>query len=143
MGSAEDPSRRQEIQSSLKSIVESSEKWLGRLKRREFRVRLATSFLTTILVFFAVGAIYLSFVIILYGWPHLISLFHDPSQAALLASTIFLGGMICGIATYFLLKRKRDAQLKKLSSLIFEMKKWAIIQVEDLDLFSTAPVDYR
>ena len=51
-----DSNRRQEIQSSLNSIVESSDKWLESLRRREFRVRLAGSFLTGSLVLVAVGA---------------------------------------------------------------------------------------
>ena len=52
-----DSNRKQEIQSSLNSIVESSDKWLERLRRREFRVRLAGSFLTGSLVLMAVGAV--------------------------------------------------------------------------------------
>ena len=51
-----DSNRRQEIQSSLNSIVESSDKWLERLRRREFRVRLAGSFLTGSWFLVAVGA---------------------------------------------------------------------------------------
>jgi Flp pilus assembly protein TadB len=35
----------------------------------------------------------------------------------------FLAGLISGFATYFLLKRKHEAQLTELSSLITEMKK--------------------
>ena len=123
MGSAEDPGRRREIQSSLQSIVESSDKWLGRLRRRESRVRLATSFLTAILVLVAVGATVLGFVVSQYGWPYLMDLFQNRNLAYPLASTVALSGLISGFATYFLLKRKHDARLKELSSLITEMKK--------------------
>ena len=123
MGSAEDPGRRQEIQSSLKSIVESSDKWLGRLRRRESRVRLASSFLTAILVLVAVGATVLGFVVSQYGWPYLMVLFQNRNLAYSLASAVALAGLISGFGTYFLLKRKHDARLKELSSLITEMKK--------------------
>lgn len=123
MDSAEDSRRRQEIQSSFKSIVESSDKWLGRLRRRESRVRLASSFLTAILVFVAVGAGILGFVVSQYGWPYLVVLFQNRNLAYSLASTVVLAGLISGFSTYFLLKRKHDARLKELSSLITEMKK--------------------
>ena len=123
LGSAEDPGRRREIESSLKSIVESSDKWLGRLRRRESRVRLASSFLTAILVLAAVGAAVLGFVVSQYGWPYLMVLFQNRNLAYPLASTVALAGLISGFATYFLLKRKHDVRLKELSSLITEMKK--------------------
>ena len=123
MDSADDTRRRQEIQFSLKSIVESSDKWLGRLRGRESRVRLASSFLTTILVFVTVGASVLGFVVSQYGWPYLTVLFQDRNLAYSLAGTVLLAGLISGFATYFLLKRKHDARLKELSSLITEMKK--------------------
>jgi uncharacterized membrane-anchored protein YhcB (DUF1043 family) len=123
MGSAEDPQRRAEIQSSLSSIVESSDRWLGRLKRRESRVRLASSFLTTVLVFVAVAAAVLIFTVAQNGWPYLVILFHDhPGVVASYAGTALLVGLICGFATYFLLKRRHDARLKELASLIAEMK---------------------
>ena len=123
MDSADDTRRRQEIQFSLKSIVESSDKWLGRLRGRESRVRLASSFLTTILVFVTVGSSVLGFVVSQYGWPYLTVLFQDRNLAYSLAGTVLLAGLISGFATYFLLKRKHDARLKELSSLITEMKK--------------------
>jgi hypothetical protein len=40
-----------------------------------------------------------------------------------LAGAAAIAGLISGIATYFLLKRKHDARMKDLSSLITEMKK--------------------
>jgi predicted histidine transporter YuiF (NhaC family) len=41
----------------------------------------------------------------------------------LLAGAAAIAGLISGIATYFLLKRKHDARMKDLSSLITEMKR--------------------
>src|SRR5437016_14170247 len=122
LDSADDTRRRQEIQFSFKSIVESSDKWLERLRRRESRVRLASSFLTTILVFVTVGASVLGFVVSQYGWPYLTVLFQDRNLAYSLAGTVLIAGLISGFATYFLLKRKHDARLKELSSLIIELK---------------------
>ena len=118
-----DSNQRQEIQSSLNSIVESSDKWLERLRRREFRVRLAGSFLTGSLVLVAVGAAILGF--FLTQGEDIDAFFEQQSLAFqfLLAGAAAIAGLISGIATYFLLKRKHDARMKDLSSLIAEMKK--------------------
>ena len=70
-----------------------------------------------------VGASVLGFVVSQYGWPYLTVLFQDRNLAYSLAGTVLLAGLISGFATYFLLKRKHDARLKELSSLITEMKK--------------------
>lgn len=118
-----DSNRRQEIQSSLNSIVESSDKWVERLRRREFRVRLAGSFLTGSLVLVAVGAAILGF--FLSQGEEIDAFFEQQSLAFQfsLAGAAAIAGLISGIATYFLLKRKHDARMKDLSSLIAEMKK--------------------
>ncbi len=118
-----DSNRWQEIQSSLNSIVESSDKWVERLRRREFRVRLAGSFLTGCLVLVAVGAAILGF--FLSQGEEIDAFFEQQSLAFqfLLAGSAAIAGLISGIATYFLLKRKHDARMKDLSYLIAEMKK--------------------
>lgn len=120
MASAEDPILRQEIQSSLKSIIESADKWLERLKKRQFRVRLATSFLTTILIFAAIGA---SVLIFLFTRGLLTNFGPPPRQIFPFIGLSALFALICGNATYFFLKRKHDAELKDLSTLISQMKK--------------------
>jgi hypothetical protein len=120
VASAEDTKRRQEIQSSLRSVVETSDKWLGRLRTRESRVRLASSFLTTILVFLVVGGGLAGF---LFSQGQLSTLLQHPTLASSVAGAILLSGLAGGIATYFLMKRRHEAQLKELSSLITEMKK--------------------
>jgi uncharacterized membrane protein (DUF106 family) len=118
-----DSNRRQEIQSSLNSIVESSDKWVERLRRREFRVRLAGSFLAGSLVLVAVGAAILGF--FLSQGEEIDAFFEQQSLAFQfsLASSAAIAGLISGIATYFLLKRKHNARMKDLSSLMAEMKK--------------------
>jgi uncharacterized membrane-anchored protein YhcB (DUF1043 family) len=116
--------RRQEIQSSLNSIVESSDKWLERLRRREFRVRLAGSFLTGSLVLMAVGAAAILGFYLSQG-EEIDDFFEQQSLAfefSLLGAAA-AAGLISGILTYFFLKRKHDNRLKDLSSLITEMKK--------------------
>src|SRR5437870_2967057 len=125
MNNTEDPNRRQEIQSSLNSIVESSDKWLERLRRREFRVRLASSFLMGSLVLVAVGAAILGF--FLSQGKDIGAFFKQQSLAfqISLAGAAAFAGLISGFVTYLLLKRKHDARLKDLSSLITEMKKKA------------------
>ena len=119
-----DSNRRQEIQSSLNSIVESSDKWLERLRRREFRVRLAGSFLTGSLVLMAVGAAAILGFYLSQGEE--IDDFFEQQSLAFQFSLVGAGaaaGLISGILTYFFLKRKHDTRMKDLSSLITEMKK--------------------
>ena len=119
-----DSNQRQEIQSSLNSIVESSDKWLERLRRREFRVRLAGSFLTGSLVLMAVGAAAILGFYLSQG-EEIDDFFEQQSlafQFSLLGAAA-AAGLISGILTYFFLKRKHDTRMKDLSSLIAEMKK--------------------
>ena len=119
-----DSNRRQEIQSSLNSIVESSDKWLERLRRREFRVRLAGSFLTGSLVLMVVGAAAILGFYLSQG-EEIDDFFEQQSlafQFSLLGAAA-AAGLISGILTYIFLKRKQDNRLKDLSSLITEMKK--------------------
>ena len=123
MTSTDNPSRQQEIQLALNSIVETSEKWLGRLRKRQVRVRLASAFLTTVLVFFITGGGILSYLLIRYGWIYLAALFQNPAKAYPLAGGIFLFGVICGFLTYFFMKRRHESELKELSSSLDEMKK--------------------
>ena len=119
-----DSNRRQEIQSSLNSIVESSDKWLERLRRREFQVRLAGSFLTGSLVLMAVGAAAILGFYLSQG-EEIDDFFEQQSLAFQfsLVGAAAAAGLISGILTYFFLKRKHDTRMKDLSSLITEMKK--------------------
>jgi hypothetical protein len=123
-----DSNRRQEIQSSLNSIVESSDKWLERLRRREFRVRLAGSFLTGSLVLMAVGAAIFGFFLsqVDINIEELDDDFFEQQSLAFqfsLLGAAAAAGLISGILTYFFLKRKHDTRMKDLSSLITEMKR--------------------
>src|SRR5215210_3509797 len=119
-----DSNQRQEIQSSLNSIVESSDKWLERLRRREFRVRLAGSFLTGSLVLMAIGAAAILGFYLSQG-EEIDDFFEQQSLAFQfsLVGAAAAAGLISGILTYFFLKRKHDTRMKDLSSLITEMKK--------------------
>jgi predicted membrane protein len=90
-------------------------------------VRLASSFLTTSLVFVAVG---LGLSAYFFSQDQLN--FHDFSQSQVSTKEKFLifslgisalaAGIASGIATYFLLKRKHNEELKGVSSLVSEMK---------------------
>jgi uncharacterized membrane protein (DUF106 family) len=120
-----DANLRQEIQSSLNSIVESSDRWLERLRRREFRVRLAGSFLTGSLVLMAVGAAAILGFYLSQGDDIDDDFFEQQSlafQFSLLGAAA-AAGLISGIIAYFFLKRKHDTRMKDLSYLITEMKK--------------------
>jgi len=121
---AEDLKRRQEIQSSLKSIVETSDGWLGRIRKREFRVRLASSFITFVLVFLAVAVIDLGSIVGQYGLQYFSSFIQEhPARIAAFGLTALAGGLISGVVTYFLLKRNHEARLKELSFLVTQMKR--------------------
>ena len=122
----EDSDKRQEIQSSLKSIVESSESWLMKLQKRQFRVRLATSFLVTL---FAFAVIAISLLIYLFVSGQLFDLISNQNLVKNL-SPVFrlvgfagLGGLASGFITYFILRRRHGTELKEVSNLITQMKK--------------------
>jgi uncharacterized membrane protein (DUF106 family) len=128
-----DANLRQEIQSSLNSIVESSDRWLERLRRREFRVRLAGSFLTGSLVLMAVGAAAILGFYLSQGDEIDDDFFEQQSlafQFALLGAAA-AAGLISGIITYFFLKRKHNTRMKDLSFLLTEMKKKTKEQQQD------------
>jgi MFS family permease len=113
-------SKRKETQFNLKSIVETSEKWLGRLREREYHVRLASSFLTTILVFvFAVGSVLGYFL----SQGNLRYLFLHPFLLAGVSISCLVAAIAGGFATYFILRRRQEAGLKDLSDLVAEMRK--------------------
>ena len=77
-----------------------------------------------ILVWVLVGGVFLGLVVIQFGaFGGLSHFFDQPILDESVAATVFLAGVISGFATYFLLKRKHEAKLKELSSLIAEMKK--------------------
>jgi hypothetical protein len=119
LAAAEDSSRRQEIQSSLKSIVENSEKWLERLRKRQLRVRIASSFLTTILAFLAVVV---AGVISLFVEGKLFFLIRNPTPLFPLFGIAALAGFASGFLTYFIMRGGHKMEIKELSSLITQMK---------------------
>jgi uncharacterized integral membrane protein len=129
---SEDPNRRNDIRSGLQSIVESSDKWLARLRKREWHARLASSFLTGSLFALAVGILAL-IIQIVQGQLYLYFQYPDATMShpapqlvmafAVAGASALAGGLISGFTTYFLLKRKHTARMKDLSSLVTEMKK--------------------
>jgi hypothetical protein len=127
MDSVKDPHLSKEIQSDLGSIVEISEKWLGRLKEREFRVRLASAFLTTLLVFGIVGISALLYVVVRFGYSDLSTVFFQNSGVMNTRVASFIGiagfaGLLCGWVTYLYLRSGQNAKLKEISTLIAQMK---------------------
>lgn len=119
MASSESPAaaRQRETQADLKSIVESSEAWLRRIRQRQFQVRLATSFLTAFLFLIIAAAV--GFAVIYSSGVRAPFNFDVVAYWGFAALAAMLIG---GIATYFLLKRKQESQIKDLSSLIVQMK---------------------
>jgi hypothetical protein len=114
----ENPSEQSEIQSSLDSLVQSSEKWLGRLTKRESRVRLASSSLAAILVFATIcwGLVFL------LSRGQIESILQDMNRLEPILGVAALAGAASGFATYVSLRRRHDAALKELSSIIEKMK---------------------
>jgi len=124
MYSPEDLRRRQEIQASLKSIVETSDGWLGRIRTRELRVRLASSFLTTVLGFVALIVVVLGSFVVQHGLQYFSVLIQqDVALVGGVTLLLFLGAVMSGIVGYYLLKKNDEARLKELSSLVAQMKK--------------------
>ena len=100
-----DLKRRQEIQASLKSVVETSDSWLGRIRTREFRVRLASSFLTTVLGFVALIVVVLGSLVARNGLQYFTVLIsQDVALVGAAALLLFLGAIASGVVTYYLLK---------------------------------------
>ena len=124
--------QRGEIQSSLRSIVVNAENWLGRLRRRQLEIRLISSVLTTILVFF--GTLILGVLVALISanlivasssaLSHNLNIYIQQHPNALFAIGIpaFFTAPIGGVVTYLVLKRKHEGQLKEITSLIKQIK---------------------
>ena len=132
--SSGDPNQQQQaIQSSLRSIVETAESWLKRLKRRQLQVRLITSLVTLVLVFFAtliLGALALviSANLISTSSSTLTANFnnyiqHHPNVLYAIGLPAFLTAPIGAIIVYFVLRWRQGSRTKELSSLISQMKK--------------------
>jgi hypothetical protein len=131
----EDAGHRQEIESSLRSIVESSENWLERLRRRQWQVRLVTSFLTAILIFFV--TLIIGTVAILVSASVLSATVNSATLSANFTNFVqqhpyfifevalpaFLTGPASGVITYFVMKFRHEKKMKELAVLIAQMKK--------------------
>jgi hypothetical protein len=120
MATSESSGERREIQSSLQSIIDSADGWLKRLRKREQRVRLASSFLTTILVF-AILAV--SSILSLALTGQIKNFGPPPPEFFPLIGASALAALGSGVAAYYLLKRRHERELHELALIISEMKK--------------------
>jgi hypothetical protein len=130
--STADQNQQLVIQSSLRSIVETSESWLRRLKRRQLQVRLITSLVTLVLVFFATLildalALIISADLISTSSSTLSTNFNNyiqlhPSVLYFIGLPAFLTAPVGAITVYFLLRRRQGSRTRDLSSLISQMK---------------------
>jgi hypothetical protein len=124
MYSPEELKRRQEIQSSLKSIVDTSDSWLRRIRTREFRVRLITSFITLVLSFFILIATVLGSLVAQHGLTYFSFLLENGPEG--LFGFVFLAivtSITCGLFAYFALRKNDIDRLKEMTSLVDQMKK--------------------
>jgi len=125
--------QQQGIQSSLRSIVETAESWLRRLKRRQLQVRLISSLVILVLVFFGaliLGALALVFSANLFSTSSstLTTNFNNyiqqhPSVLFRIAGPAFLVAPVSAIVMYFILRWRQGSRTKELSSLISQMKR--------------------
>jgi hypothetical protein len=111
--------RLRNIQVSLNSIVDSSTRLLQHLRSRERSVRIASSLLTA---FLGLGILAIVGSILSQSTLYYLFFFHPRVGTAVLGSSFF-AMVTSGIITYLLLKRRHEARLKELSSLIIEMQK--------------------
>jgi hypothetical protein len=109
-----------QIESNLDSIVQIAEKWLRRLKRRRHQVRLATAFLTTLVVFFGFAGFTFGYILEEYSFAFFLG--HSVIILTLLG-LIALASLLSGVVAYFLLGRNQDAKLEDLSNTVNEIKK--------------------
>ena len=110
----------QQIQSNLESIVDIAEKWLRRLRRRRKEVKLATAFLTTLLVFFGFTAFTFGYILEEYSFSFF-SL--HPNVILTMLGLIAIASILSGVVSYFSLGRKQDTKLDDLANAINEIKK--------------------
>jgi hypothetical protein len=130
--STPDQNQQQEIQYSLRSIVETAESWLKRLKRRQLQVRLISSLVVLVLVFFAtlvLGglALLISANLITTSSSTLSTNFNNyiqqhPNVLYGLVGPAFLTAPVAAILTYFLLGWRQNSKTKELLTLISQMK---------------------
>ena len=108
-----------QIQSNLDSIVDIAEKWLRRLRRRRKQIRLATAFLTTLLVLFGFTAFTFGY-IMTYSFSFFSS---HPSVILAFLGLIAVASILSGVVSYFAIGRKQDASLDDLANVISQIKK--------------------
>ncbi len=110
----------QEIKSNIDSIIDISEKWLVKLRRRRKQVKLAGAILTTLLVFVGSVAVALGYILSEYSIGFFIQ------HRVIFLIVLLAAGIIAifsGVASYMVQGRKQDKSLDELASLISQIKK--------------------
>jgi ABC-type multidrug transport system fused ATPase/permease subunit len=125
----------QQIKTNLDSIVDIAEKWLLRLRRRRKQVKLASAFLTTLLVLAGLAAVSFGYITSQYS----LSFFQEHTFLILtLFGVIAVIAILCGVASYFFQGRKQDSKLDELARLISEMKQSDSASTMSYDVLSIA-----
>jgi hypothetical protein len=128
MGSQNNAVLREQIESSIVSILDVSESWVHRFKRRQVQIKVAGAVLSTLLVWLLVAAGVIAYVWVNYPTQAsrfgLLSFMTDHLQLDYAVLTaVFLGGVAIGVVSYMLIGRERDKSLSKLSSLLLVARK--------------------
>lgn len=112
--------QKNEIRSSLDLVISISEKWVRRLHSRVSKVRLASAFLTFLLLFFILSAITIAYVFEYYT----IDFFRGHGMLIFtVLLTNFIATLGVGIGSYFFWGKKRRLSIQELSNLTTELKK--------------------
>ena len=119
-GEEDSSEQKNGIRSSLDSVISISERWVRRLQSRESKVRLASAFLTFLLLFFIFSAITIAYVFEYYT----IDFFRGHGMLILtVLITNFIITIGIGITSYFFWGKKRRMSIQELSNLTSELKK--------------------
>jgi ABC-type transporter Mla maintaining outer membrane lipid asymmetry permease subunit MlaE len=120
MSSADSKSPREEIFSSLESLVRVSEQCSLRLRKRLSRVRFARSLLTGLLLFVGFSTVAVAIIVTKFSSSFIAQ---NRTLVLIIFGLFILIGFATGVVSYVMLGKKQDTNLSKLSSLIDELKK--------------------
>jgi len=111
-----------QIRSNIESIIDIAEKWVRRIKRRQQEVRLASAFLTTLLVFFILAGIIIGFILVTSAPVEYLQL-HSKFVLSLFASIATISVAVGALSYLFLYGKRQRMALDELSNLIDEMRR--------------------
>jgi phosphate/sulfate permease len=113
---------QKQILKSLGSIVDISERIVHRLRVRQSRLWIVSSFLVGMLVFGVLLSIAIGLLVPSYDPSDIRAYFDTHSSSATLFALLVLSGLSSWLVAYLLLRRRKNPELEELSALIAKMK---------------------